>query len=128
MAEGSPVWHIPPEARIEGEATPGMTREQAVAIEGVWAGVAHTDPGAITAWHHHGEYDSTIYVVAGTVRMESGPGGLQIIEAGPGDFLQVPRGAIHREGNPGAEASEIVVVRAGDGPAVFNVEGPAPLG
>jgi uncharacterized RmlC-like cupin family protein len=125
VAANDPVQHIPPEACIEGDATPGMTREQAIAIDGMWAGVAHTEPGAVSGWHHHGDHDSTIYVVAGRVRMESGLGGLEIIEAEPGDFLQVPRGAIHREGNPGAEPSEIVVVRAGTGPAVINVDGPA---
>jgi hypothetical protein len=40
----------------------------------------------------------------------------------------VPRGAIHREGNPGGEPSEIVVVRSGHGPVVINVVGPAASG
>jgi uncharacterized RmlC-like cupin family protein len=48
-----------------------------------------------------------------------------VVEAGPGDFLHVPKGAIHREGNPGDEESRLVVVRAGHGPAVVNVDGPA---
>ena len=102
-----------------------MTREQAVALEGMWAGVAHTEPGMVSGWHHHGEHDSAIYVLSGRLRMEAGPGGRQLIEASAGDFLHVPRGAIHREGNPGSEPSEIVVVRSGRGPAVFNVDGPA---
>ena len=58
--------------------------------------------------------------------MESGPGGAEVVEAGPGDFLHVPKGAIHREANPGDEESHIIVVRAGRGPAVINVDGPAP--
>ncbi len=49
----------------------------------------------------------------------------EVAEAGPGDFLHVPRGAIHREGNPGDEESRLVVVRAGHGPAVVNVDAPA---
>ena len=57
--------------------------------------------------------------------MESGPGGAHTVQAGPGDFLQVPKGAIHREGNPGDQESQIIVVRAGHGPAVVNVDGPA---
>ena len=44
---------------------------------------------------------------------------------GAGDFLHVPKGAIHREGNPGDEESRLVVVGAGHGPAVVNVDGPA---
>jgi uncharacterized RmlC-like cupin family protein len=125
MAESEPVIHIPPEARIPGEPTAGMTREQAIAVEGLWAGVAFTAPGATSAWHHHGEYESTIYVLSGRLRMESGSSGTRVIEAGPGDFLHVPAGAIHREANPSDTESQIVVVRAGQGPAVFNVDGPA---
>jgi uncharacterized RmlC-like cupin family protein len=58
--------------------------------------------------------------------MEFGPGGSEVVEAGPGDFLHVPKGAIHREGNPADEESHIIVVRAGRGPSVINVDGPAP--
>ena len=128
MAATEPVRHIPPAARTSGESTPGMAREQAFALDGVWAGAAHTEPGMLSGWHHHGEYDSAIYVLSGRLRMESGPGGREVIDAGPGDFLHVPRGAIHREGNPGSEPSEIIVVRSGEGPAVFNVDGPAVSG
>jgi uncharacterized RmlC-like cupin family protein len=128
MAASDPVQHVPPSARTEGDTTPGMTREQAIAIDGMWSGITRTAPGAVSGWHHHGAYDSTIFVVSGQLRMESGPAGGEVIEAGPGDFLLVPRGAVHREGNPGAEASEIVVVRAGRGEPVFNVDGPAAPG
>jgi uncharacterized RmlC-like cupin family protein len=65
-------------------------------------------------------------VASGGLRMECGPGGAVVVEAGPGDFVFVPRGAIHREGNPTDAESHLVVVRAGTGPAVVNVEGPAP--
>lgn len=128
MAASDPVQHVPPDARIEGDPTPGMTRQQAIAVPGTWSGVAYTEPGMVSGWHHHGGYDSTIYIVAGRLRMESGPGGADVVEAGPGDFVFVPRGAVHREGNPGLEPSELVVVRAGEGPAVVNVDGPAPAG
>ena len=107
--------------------TPGMTREQATSVAGLWAGLVRTDPQMVSGWHHHGDYDTSIYVVAGTLRMESGPGGSAIVEAGPGDFLHVPKGAIHRESNPGDIESQIVVVRAGVGPAVVNVDAPAPV-
>jgi uncharacterized RmlC-like cupin family protein len=103
-----------------------MAREEAIAVEGLWAGLTTTDAGMTSAWHHHGDYDSSIYVVSGSLRMESGPGGAEVIDAQPGDFLFVPKGAIHREGNPGHAESHLVVVRAGSGPPVVNVDGPAP--
>lgn len=125
MSTSDPVRHIPPGERVEADPTPGMIREQAVAVDGLWAGLVRTEAGMVSGWHHHGDYESTIYVVAGRLRMESGPGGGEVVEAGPGDFLHVPAGAVHREGNPTAEESHIVVVRAGRGQPTFNVDGPA---
>ena len=84
-----------------------------------------TEAHMVSGWHHHGDYETSIYVVRGSLRMESGGGGFQVVDARPGDFLYVPRGAIHREGKPGSEESHLVVVRAGRGPTVINVDGPA---
>ena len=126
MAEADPVVHVPPHARVEADPTPGMVREQAIAVEGLWAGHVRTAAGASSGWHHHGDHDSSIYVVDGALRMEFGPGGTETIEARAGDFLHVPKGAIHRESNPGDGESSLVVVRAGHGPTTINVDGPAP--
>jgi uncharacterized RmlC-like cupin family protein len=104
-----------------------MTREQAVAVEGIWAGLVRTEAHMTSGWHHHADYETSIYVVSGWLRIESGPGGLHVVEAGPGDFVHVPKGAVHRESNPGSEESHIVVTRAGIGPAVVNVDGPAAM-
>lgn len=94
-------------------------------MDGLWAGLVRTDPGAVSGWHHHGDYETSIYVACGRVRIESGPGGCAAVEAGPGDFLHVPPGAVHRESNPGDVESAIVVVRAGRGVPTINVDGPA---
>jgi uncharacterized RmlC-like cupin family protein len=125
MNAADPVRLVRPADRVEGERTPGMIREQAIAVDGLWAGLVRTEAHMITGWHHHADYDTSIYVVDGALRMEFGPGGTEVVEAGPGDFLHVPKGAIHREENPTDDESRIVVVRAGRGPAVINVEGPA---
>ncbi len=117
---------VRPADRTEGQPTPGMHREQAVATERMWAGHVTTEAGAVSGWHHHGEYESSIYVVSGELRMEFGPGGDEVLEARAGDFLYVAPHAIHREGNPSDEQSTIVVVSAGSGEAVFDVDGPAP--
>jgi uncharacterized RmlC-like cupin family protein len=85
-----------------------------------------TEAHMTTGWHHHANYDTSIYVVdapCGWGRDDQGEALWS--RAGPGDFLHVPKGAIHREGNPGDEESRLVVVRAGHGPAVVNVDGPA---
>lgn len=125
MGEAEPVVRITEQERRPGAPTPGMHREEAVATETTWAGFVRTDAGMISGWHHHAEYESVIYVLTGRLRMESGPGGVSVVEAGPGDFLFVPRGSIHREGNPTEVEGTAVVVRSGRGDPVVNVEGPA---
>lgn len=105
--------------------TAGMVREEAVHTEGLWAGFARTEAGRYSSWHHHGAYESVIYVITGQVQLECGPGGTTKFHARAGDCLYVPPGEIHREGNDGLEESEIVVVRSGGGELVVNVAGPA---
>jgi uncharacterized RmlC-like cupin family protein len=47
-----------------------------------------------------------------------------VLDGGPGDFLLIPAREIHREGNPTDTTTEVVLVRAGQGEVVVNVEGP----
>ncbi|HEY3529166.1 MAG TPA: cupin domain-containing protein [Nocardioides sp.] len=107
------------------DPTPGMSRQVAMHGAGMWTGTVDTEPHATSGWHHHGEYETTLYIVSGRMRMESGPGGQHVVEAGPGDFLRVPAGAIHRESNPSDEAGRAVIVRCGTGEPTINVDGPA---
>lgn len=113
------------ERRRETTQTPGMEREEAVRTLTMWAGVAKTAARTFSGWHHHGEYESVIYVLRGIVRLEFGPRGDRTLEATPGETLYVAPGEIHREGNPGDDDSEILVVRGGEGEIVINVPGPA---
>lgn len=115
---------IRPDDRSEGHATAGMHRQRATSTDRSWAGHVTTEPGMVSAWHHHGDYESHIFVLSGALRMESGPGGREVVDAQPGDFLFVPRHTVHREGNPSSTDAALVVVRAGSGQAVFNVTGP----
>jgi uncharacterized RmlC-like cupin family protein len=122
---GDEVRLVRPEDRAKDAGqTPGMRREAALETGRLWSGVAYTAPGMVSAWHHHGEYETSIYLVSGALRMEFGPGGSRSLDAGPGDFLHIPAGAVHRESNPVDEESVIVVTRVGQGPVVVNVDGP----
>ncbi|MEJ7705069.1 MAG: cupin domain-containing protein [Geodermatophilaceae bacterium] len=109
-----------------GHATPGMQRQLALDTGSMWSGLVHTEPGAESGWHHHDGFETTLYVVSGVMRMQFGPGGQQSADAGPGDFVHVPPGVVHREVNPTADRSSAVVVRAGSGTPVVNVDGPDP--
>ncbi len=120
------VRRISPTERIEADATPGMVRERAIAVDGMWSGLVRTDAHMTSGWHHHGDHETTIYVAHGRVRLESGPGGADIVDAAAGDFVHVPKGVVHRESNPADAESHLVVVRAGQGPPTINVDGPDP--
>jgi uncharacterized RmlC-like cupin family protein len=108
----------------DGPATPGMQRLQAVATGRLWSGVVHTEPGVFSAWHHHGDHESVIYVVSGGLRMESGIDGKDVFDALPGEFVYVPPRSVHREGNMTEEVATIVVTRQGVGGSVFNADSP----
>jgi uncharacterized RmlC-like cupin family protein len=109
-----------------GQPTAGMTREEAISSGSIWAGLVRTEPGMQSGWHHHGAHETAIYVLSGRMRMESGPDGSEMVEAGPGDFLHVPAGFVHRESNPSREQAVAVIVRSGTGEVVVNVDGPQP--
>ena len=117
--------HVVPNAKLEaGPPTPGMVRSSAFVAENTWAGEARTSTGVVSGWHHHGAHSTYGYVVSGKIRFEFGRGGGESVEAGPGDFFEVPPHTVHREGNPGPQEQVVVVVRVGTGPTVINVEGP----
>jgi uncharacterized RmlC-like cupin family protein len=115
---------VTPGDRKPGPSTPGMERQQAVATGNMWSGLVRTEAGMMSGWHHHGEYETVIYVLSGLLRMEFGPGGSSSVEASPGDFVFVPNGVVHRESNLSAEPGDLIVVRAGRGESTINVDGP----
>ena len=115
------------DTRIPPNPTPGMDRREAFTGDGAWAGTVRTEPGVMTGWHVHADYDSYIHVNAGQARFEFGPGGGLGVDAGPGDYVLIPRGLIHREGSAdGSNGFEAVLVRVGRGSLVTNVDGPEP--
>lgn len=108
----------------DADPTPGMVRRRAFDAGHLWAGLVHTEPGATSGWHHHGDHETSLYVVAGSMRLESGPGGRTVVDAGPGDFVHVPAYAVHRESNASADRSTAVIARSGTGEPTINVDGP----
>jgi uncharacterized RmlC-like cupin family protein len=119
------IRRISRDERVDGPSTAGMDRFTAFESDAIWAGGARTQPAMVSGWHHHGEQDTVIYVLSGVLRMEFGPDGAETFDVDPGDFVHVPVGAIHREGNPSDEPADLIAVRVGPGPSVVNVDGPA---
>jgi len=108
----------------ESLGTAGLARFEAFDDEGRWIGYTTTVPGVMSGWHHHGEHDTYVYMITGTIDLEFGADGQERASAVAGDFVCIPAGAIHREGTPPGDPAEAVVVRIGTGPTVFNVDGP----
>jgi uncharacterized RmlC-like cupin family protein len=107
------------------DGPPEIHRRQAFATPGFWAGLATTEPGLASGWHHHDGHDTIIYGLSGRLIVEFGPAGWRV-EAGSGDFLLIPSGLVHREITPGEAPAEFVVIRSGgDGPPTIEVDGPS---
>jgi uncharacterized RmlC-like cupin family protein len=126
MSDSPEVTCVHPSERRVADPTPGKTREEAIDIDGLWSGLVRTEPGVASGWHHHGDHDTSVYIVEGHVRIEFGPGGAQALEGGPGDFLHIPKHLVHREVNAGTTPSQEILSRSGTGPLTVNVEGPDP--
>lgn len=118
-------WVRPAERKINTTQTSGMIREEAIVGEQLWTGIARTQPGMMSGWHHHGDWATIAYVIVGKVHLEFGPDGQEMIDGESGDYLFIPKGQIHRESNPTDGEQALVIVRMGSGPVVINVDGPA---
>jgi len=53
--------------------------------------------GRAGQWHHHGEHHLVAYIVAGTMQVESGPGGSVVSHLEPGDLVHIEPHTVHRE-------------------------------
>jgi quercetin dioxygenase-like cupin family protein len=105
-------------------ATPGVTRFEAFADEHVWVGRIENAPHQESDWHVHPGHDTFGHVTRGRFFVEFGPDGSERIEVALGDFVLIPKGVVHREGNAGAEPNVGIVVRVGQGPVTVNLDGP----
>ena len=93
-----------------------MERSIAVSAErvgsvGLYSSVVTTSPGGKTRVHHHGECETSIYILTGRARYTWGPTGLeQAMEAGAGDFIYIPAGEVHVEENASDDEPLVVVL------------------
>jgi uncharacterized RmlC-like cupin family protein len=80
-----------------------------VGSDGLYSSIVTTAPRGRTRIHHHGECETSIYIVSGVARYTWGPTGLEHeMDAAAGDFVYIPAGEIHVEEN--ASSSEPLVV------------------
>ena len=112
------------ELRGEPTPTPGVTRFEAFAGDSVWVGRIENAPDRASGWHVHPGHDTYGHVTQGRFFVEFGFGGSKRVELEPGDFVLIPKGVVHREGNPAADTNDGVIVRVGDGALTVVLDGP----
>jgi uncharacterized RmlC-like cupin family protein len=106
----------PAERATSTGQTTDMERSIAVSAErvgsvGLYSSVVTTSAGGKTRVHHHGECETSIYILAGRARYTWGATGLeQAMEAGAGDFIYIPAGEIHVEENASDDEPLVVVL------------------
>ena len=95
---------------------PGLDREIAVSSstvgsKGIYASIVTTPPGGSTLVHHHGDCETSIYVMSGRARFTFGPTGLdRELFADEGDFVYIPAREVHTESNVSLTDQLVVLV------------------
>jgi uncharacterized RmlC-like cupin family protein len=106
----------------------GMRRLEAISGKSVgsrdlWTGETHVAPATASADHHHGESETSIYVVSGHPRFVYHDGEREVtLQTEPGDYIYVPPFVPHREENPDpAEEAVVVISRTTQEAIVVNL-------
>jgi uncharacterized RmlC-like cupin family protein len=82
-----------------------------VGSERLYSSIVTTAQRGRTRIHHHGECETSIYIVSGTARYTWGPTGVEHeMQAATGDFVYIPAGEIHVEENASTEQPLVVVL------------------
>jgi len=107
-------------AREEIVASDGQNADMARAVAisretagstNLYSSIVTTAPSGRTEVHHHGECETSIFILSGRARYTWGPTGLeQSMDAGEGDFVYIPAGEIHVEENASATEPLVVVL------------------
>jgi uncharacterized RmlC-like cupin family protein len=106
----------PPEFHTSSGQNADMERSVAVSRPvvgsvGLYSSIVTTAPGGKTRIHHHGDCETSIYIVSGVARYTWGPTGLEhAMDASAGDFVYIPAGEIHVEENASATEPLVVVL------------------
>jgi uncharacterized RmlC-like cupin family protein len=93
---------------------PGMERSIAISrptvgSEHLYSSIVSTAPGDRTRTHHHGDCETSIYILSGAAHYSWGPTGVEdAMDAAAGDFVYIPAGEVHVEAN--ASATDPLVV------------------
>ena len=118
----------PEDATLDTLQTSGMVRRAGVSASTVgaskiWMGESHMAPGTVSGAHHHGENETSIYVLSGKpVFIFMTDGVEERLETKPGDYVYVPPFVPHIESNElGEEEAVVIVARSSQEAIVENL-------
>jgi uncharacterized RmlC-like cupin family protein len=82
-----------------------------VGSQRLYSSIVTTAPRGKTRIHHHGDCETSIYIMSGEARYTWGPTGLEhAMGASAGDFVYIPAGEIHVEENASPTEPLVVVL------------------
>jgi uncharacterized RmlC-like cupin family protein len=121
-------------ASLRGAAGQNDAMERIIAVsrdtvgsENLYSSIVTTAPGGRTEVHHHGQCETSIYILSGNARFYAGEGLRQVTDAEAGDFIYVPAFEVHVEENASEEEDLVVLLsRNCPGSVVHYVEAPLP--
>lgn len=91
-------------------------------VENLWYGKVHTEVGAVSDPHHHGEAETGGYVLQGRGFIRFGDRYADVIYMEEGDFVFVPPFVPHIEGNASKDTELIWLTTRNPGNIVVNLE------
>jgi uncharacterized RmlC-like cupin family protein len=119
----------PEDATAETAQTHGMLRragvcESTVGASKIWMGQTHMAPGVVSGAHHHGENETSIYVLSGhPAFIYMSDGVEERIETKPGDYVYVPPFVPHIESNEhSTEEAVVIIARSSQESIVENLD------
>lgn len=104
------------DATADTAQTYGMVRragvcESTVGASKIWMGETRMAPGVVSGAHHHGENETSIYVLSGNPVFISMVNGVEErITTNPGDYVYVPPFVPHIESNELSEHEAVVII------------------
>ena len=123
----------PEEATADTAQTNGMVRragvcESTVGASKIWMGETHMAPGVVSGAHHHGDNETSIYVLSGNpVFIYMADGVEERLETKPGDYVYVPPFVPHIESNErSAQEAVVIIARTSQEAIVENLDSLAP--
>ena len=107
---GPEQWQLEAGQNADMQRAVAVSR-RTVGSSGLYSSVVTTRVGGTSRVHHHGECETSIYVMSGRARFTWGPTGVEeSFEASTGDIVYIPAHELHVEENASPTDDLVVLV------------------